>query len=129
MFFNCECATRLSLIFNDKNTKFKSRRDATEHLIRQNFNPKIIYGLWSTLDKEGWLLTNNMIPSGWRIKFYPTLDDHKYITRDVTIIHSTEEALKHIKQTPDLQEYLEMFEKWASEVRMKESKKATTASM
>ena len=117
------------VILNDKNTKFKSRRDATEHLIRQNFNPKIIYGLWSTLDKEGWLLTNNMIPSGWRIKFYPTLDDHKYITRDVTILHSTEEALKHIKQTPDLQEHLEMFEKWASEVRMKESKKATTARM
>ena len=111
------------VIFNDKNTKFKSRRDAAEHMIKQNFNPKIIYGLWSTLDKEGWLLTNNMIPSGWRIKSFPALDDHKYITRDVTILHSTEEALKHIKETPDLEEYLGMFEKWNSEVRLKETKK------
>ena len=111
------------VIFNDKNTKFKSRRDAAEHMIKQNFNPKIIYGLWSTLDREGWLLTNNMIPSGWRIKSFPALDDHKYITRDVTILHSTEEALKHIKQTPDLEDHVEKFEKWASEVKMKESKK------
>ena len=111
------------VLFNDKNVKFKSRRDAAEHMIKQNFNPKLIFGLWSTLDREGWLLSNDMIPSGWRIKSYPSLDDYKYITRDVTILHSTEEALKHIKDTPDLETQIEMFEKWASEVRMKETKK------
>ena len=112
----------VEVIYNDKGAKFRSRREATEFMIKQNYNPKQIYAVWTTLDTEGWDLDNDLIPPGWRLQHQPDLFDYKYITREVRVLHSTDEALKHIKNSSDLSKYEDKFQTWSKQVKSKEPK-------
>merc|ERR1712129_245156 len=102
------------VILNADGRRFESRRDAAEFMIKNNYTPKSIYNLWNSLDQEGWILQSDIVPAGWRVKFHPGLYDYKYLTRDMKIIHSTEEASLLIKASKECDQ--EKFEKWASEV-------------
>ena len=111
------------VIFNEEGTKFTTRRDAVEFLIKNSFPPQVIYNLWSTLDREGWLVDNKLAPPGWRQKFHPLIHDYKYVTRELTLLNSSEEALKFIKNDEELsRNCLEGFQKWVEDVRKKSPK-------
>ena len=111
------------IIFSDKEEKFKSRRDAVEFMVKKNYNPKMIYTLWNTLHTEGWLTDDNQkIPPGWRIKYFESVYDYKYLTRELKVLHSTKEAVAAILKDKDLGEYVEKFKSWAGDVQRKEKK-------
>ena len=102
------------VFINPAGKRFTSRRDAVEFMIKNGYAPKSIYNLWNSLDIEGWVLQSDQIPAGWRVKYYPALYDYKYLTREMSIIHSTQEASLVVKSCDDHEQ--ERFENWASEV-------------
>ena len=109
------------VIFNDSGEKFLSRRAAVEFMMKNNFKQVQIDSVWKTLDQEGWVLDpSDMIPKDWRMKQFPDLYDHKYITKDMKILHSTEEAHTYINDNENLLSYADKFETWAEELRDKE---------
>ena len=111
------------VIYTEDGAKFESRREAVEFLIRTKAPPAVIYNLWSTLDREGWQAENKAIPPGWRQKFHPELQDYRYLTRELNLLHSSEEALAFIKKDEELSlNCLSVFQCWVDEVRKKSPK-------
>ena len=112
-----------TVIYNEEGVRFSSRREAAEWMIKNSFPPQVIYSLWSTLDREGWELDNKSIPPGWRQKYHPLIHDYKYVTRELKLLNSSEEALKFIKDDTELSKnFLSGFQSWVEEVRKKSPK-------
>ena len=121
--WRCEIEDDEEVIYNEEGAKFESRREAAEFLIKNNFPPKVIYALWSSLDREGWQADNKAIPPGWRQKFHPQIHDYKYVTRELTLLNSSEEALRFIQKDEELsRNCLDLFQSWVDEVRKKSPK-------
>ena len=88
-----------------------------EFLIKSKSDPQTIYNLWNTLDTEGWNIGGELLPPGWRVKFHKKVFDYKYLTREMSILHSTEEAIKVVQDSGDYTfENVANFKQWAEEV-------------
>ena len=105
-------------VINSEGSRFNSRVSAVQFMMRNNYDPKIIYNLWSTLDKEGWTIPNERIPSGWRIKYFQGIHDYKYLTKDMKNLDSTQEAFTYVKDSGEFNHIAVIrFESWANEVK------------
>jgi len=105
-------------LINSEGTRFNSRVSAVQFMMRNNYDPKIIYNLWSTLDKQGWTIPNERIPSGWRIKYFQGVYDYKYLTKDMKHLDSTQEAFTYVKDSGEFNHIAVIrFESWANEVK------------
>ena len=87
------------ILINPEGSKFSSRVSAVEFMMKNTYSPEDIYNLWNSLDKEGWSIPNEKVPSGWRIKYFEGIFDYKYLTKEMKVFESTEEAFTHIKDS------------------------------
>ena len=97
---------------------FTTRLALVEFLVKSKSDPQTIYTLWNTLGAEGWMMGDELVPPGWRMKSYKNLFDYKYLTRDMKVVNSSEEALKHITESDDYsKENQQNFKKWYSDIK------------
>ena len=105
------------VILNTEGKKFRTRREAVEFMIRNSMPAKQIYTLWAGLGAEGWALDSGRVPAGWRLRHHPALHDYKYLTREMQVVHSTEEAASMVATQPDFtQEERDRMRGWQEEV-------------
>ena len=106
------------VIVHPDGRKFPSRVMAVEWMIKTKQEPKSIYNMWSSLDTEGWELGDQHVPAGWRVKHHPGICDYKYLTREMKVLSSTEQARQVIKKSADYDEENEKnFEEWLREFK------------
>lgn len=86
-------------------------------MIKTKQEPKSIYNMWSSLDTEGWVLGDQWVPAGWRVKHHQEICDYKYLTREMKVLSSSEQARQIIKESADYdEENKKNSEEWLKEL-------------
>merc|ERR1712142_938944 len=67
---------RTDYVITEVGAQFQSRRAAIEHMIREDFDHQTIFRMWSTLDTEGWVVDDDRLPKGWRVRSKDRLKDN-----------------------------------------------------
>ena len=101
------------LYINSEGEEFKSRIEALQFMIKNKYDPKTILNFWNSLEEEGWVVMEDQIPSGWRAQYNEDILDYRYLTQDMTLLRSTEEASTNIKDKGDFVQIIK-FESWAA---------------
>ena len=94
---------RTDYVITEKNYQFQSRRAAIEWVIKENFDPQVIYRMWNTLDAEGWV-TEDRLPKGWRVRSKERLKDSwqfYFLSPQMEVFKSNKSVLDHILALPD----------------------------
>ena len=77
------------ILRDQRGARFASRKEAIDHLIREQYSPGDIFRLWSTLEREGWLGDETTLPTGWKRKFYPSERRHHYLSPMMEVVWGT----------------------------------------
>ena len=104
------------IFINNYGEEFKTRIEALQFMIKKSYDPKTIMKFWNSLEEDGWRVMEDRIPSGWRAQYCPDILDYRYLTQDMTLLRSTEEASTNIKDKGDFVQIIK-FESWAAEVQ------------
>ena len=104
------------IFINNDGEELKTRIEALQFMIKKSYDPKTIMKFWNSLEEDGWRVMEDRIPSGWRAQYCPDILDYRYLTQDMTLLRSTEEAHTAIQDKGDFVQIIK-FESWAAEVQ------------
>ena len=81
----------------DGNTFF-SRIKAMEHMLEEGVADEHVLGLWRELDQEGWRFGIPHLPQGWGVRAEQSEEGFIFLTRELEVLVSSEQALAYIEQ-------------------------------
>ena len=111
---------RTDYVITETGAQFQSRRAAIENMIKENFDAHTIYKMWSTLDAEGWVIDNDRLPKGWRVRSKERLKDNwqfYFLSPQMEIFKSNKAVLDFIsfqKETYSEEDFQKM-KQWIEE--------------
>ena len=94
---------RTDYVITENNYQFQSRRAAIEYVIKENYDPQVIYKMWNTLDVEGWV-TEDRLPKGWRVRSKDRLKDNwqfYFLSPQMEVFKSNKAVLDHMSALKD----------------------------
>lgn len=107
---------------NTDGVMFQTIREAVEHLVTHDTDPKVVYSLWNTLHLEGWVLGPSLLPMGWRIKFVGS-DSHfgyQILTREMCVLREEQEVVEYLKENEDYSlDNIRNFKEWVYSLHVK----------
>ena len=77
------------ILRDHQGARFLGRKEAIDHLIREQYSPSDIFRLWSTLEKEGWQGDESALPTGWKRKWFPAEGRHHYLSPMMEVVRGT----------------------------------------
>ena len=99
-----KCEDGSSVLISSDGSELESRLVAVRHLIKTNCEPQIIYKLWNTLDTEGWLLGDELLPTGWRFRYKKKMLNFEFLDRDMNILRGTDEVINYLTENTEYNE-------------------------
>ena len=92
------------ILKNKSGSRFESRIDAIDHMIKENYTPTDIFKLWNTLHLEGWVGDDENLPTGWKRKYFPEKNVFHYLSPMMQIATSGNSLLDLVKERNDYTE-------------------------
>ena len=77
------------VLVDAEGARFPGRKEAIDHMIREQHGPGEIFRLWTTLERDGWR-AHAALPTGWKRKFFPTEGRHHYLSPMMAVVRGTE---------------------------------------
>ena len=75
---------------------FTTRLSVLQFLAAGSSSSSVISQVWNSLEREGWSW-HSQLPPDWRVKHFPHISVHKFLTKEFTLLHSIDEAIKFIR--------------------------------
>jgi len=75
---------------------YKSRKDAIDHMIKEQFAPSDIFKLWNTLHVEGWL-EHKLLPTGWKRKYFSSDSTFQYLSPMMEVFSSVQDVVDYFR--------------------------------
>jgi len=77
------------VLLDAEGARFPGRKEAIDHMIREQHGPGEIFRLWTTLGRDGWT-AHTALPTGWKRKFFPSEGRHHYLSPMMAVVRGTE---------------------------------------
>ena len=106
------------IIKTSDGVQFSGRKEAIDFMIKEGYSPESIFKLWNTLHLDGWLDDPQVLPTGWKKKYFTDNSGYHFLSPLMEEITGTEGLLAHMErnQSEYDAEDLSKFRNWLSEI-------------